>query len=147
MTQSTYDGRCLCGQVRFSITAPLPSLYHCHCSYCRRQSGAGGNAATLVPLMQFRWLSGQARIQSWTDDSGFRSDFCGQCGAPVPNEISAGGYWWVPAGLLEDTTDTRVVADIFTGSSAHWDRASAPTQFDTMPESVAAFVALLNPES
>lgn len=144
MAQALHNGSCLCGQIRFAVSAPLPSLYQCHCSYCRRQSGAGGNAATLVPQMQFQWLSGESAIQCWSDESGFRSDFCGHCGSPVPNEISAGGYWWIPVGLLDETGDARVVADLFVGSRAHWDEAYSNAQFDQMPDSVDALVALLN---
>ena len=62
----------------------------------------------------------------------------------MPNEISAGGYWWIPVGLLDETGDARVVADLFVGSRAHWDEAYSNAQFDQMPDSVDALVALLN---
>ena len=43
-TEETRDpeslrGSCLCGRVRFEVTAPFPKLYQCHCSLCRKQGG------------------------------------------------------------------------------------------------------------
>ena len=144
MMRTTFRGHCLCGRVGFVVTAPVPALYRCHCSYCRRQSGASSNTATLVPSRRLSWTHGTSSIRQWRDDSGFRSDFCGECGSPVPNEISAGGYWWVPAGLFDDLPPVAVVADLFVGSRAHWSVPAAAMQFDAMPGHLDAFIALLN---
>src|SRR5689334_20055194 len=104
-------GQCLCGAVSFEADARGPGLYRCHCSLCRRQSGGASNAATIVPLASFRWLSGEQLIRSWVKSTGFRSDFCSTCGSPVPNRLRDGDHVWVPAGLLESTGELRVVAD------------------------------------
>lgn len=42
MTQ-TLTGGCLCGAVRYSISAPLKNVIACHCSHCRKISGAGSS--------------------------------------------------------------------------------------------------------
>ncbi|KCZ27565.1 glutathione-dependent formaldehyde-activating enzyme family domain protein, partial [Acinetobacter baumannii 25977_9] len=38
-------GSCLCNQVKFSITREIKTVYYCHCSLCRKQTGTGANAA------------------------------------------------------------------------------------------------------
>ena len=38
MTHTT--GRCLCGAVRVTVTAPLDAISACHCDMCRRWSGS-----------------------------------------------------------------------------------------------------------
>ncbi|WP_446685632.1 GFA family protein [Marinobacter arenosus] len=41
-------GECLCGNVKFEIEEEIRNLYQCHCSLCRKATGAAANAATFV---------------------------------------------------------------------------------------------------
>ena len=70
-----YTGRCLCGQVNFSIQQKIHTIYHCHCSLCRKQSGTGTNAATLVLQQNFNWESAKNTLHTYKMDSGFTSSF------------------------------------------------------------------------
>lgn len=58
-------GSCLCNQVKFSITREIKTVYYCHCSLCRKQTGTGANAATLVKESQFNWLFGSEHISTY----------------------------------------------------------------------------------
>ncbi|MBY6193073.1 GFA family protein [Marinobacter hydrocarbonoclasticus] len=49
-------GECLCGSVKFEITEEIRNLYQCHCSLCRKATGAAANAATFVNEHAFRWF-------------------------------------------------------------------------------------------
>ncbi len=128
-------GKCLCGLIEFEIVGVVPKLYQCHCSLCRKQGGASSNTAAIVAEEQIQWLSGQEHITSWIKDTGFRSDFCSNCGSPVPNPLSGRPYFWVPAGLLEGDIQLKISAHLFVGSKASWDViTSAEKQYETMPE-------------
>jgi len=128
-------GKCLCGLIEFEVLGVAPKLYQCHCSLCRKQGGASSNTAAIVAQEQFRWLSGQEHISSWVKDTGFRSDFCSNCGSPVPNPLRSTPYYWVPAGLFEEGVQLIVSAHLFVGSKASWDVIASPgTQYETMPE-------------
>ena len=94
-----YTGRCLCGKVNFSIQQ---KIHHCHCILCRKQSGTGTNAATLVLQQNFNWESAKNTVHTYKKDSGFTSSFCTQCGSPVPNQVGKTDYMWIPLGLLEN---------------------------------------------
>lgn len=115
------QGQCLCGEVRFEIEGDLPNLYQCHCSLCRKTTGSSANAATLVPAGRFRWTGGEARISSYRRPTGYRSDFCSNCGSPVPNPVGGSGDVWVPAGLLEGEAGARVAVHLHLASRADWD--------------------------
>ncbi len=117
-------GTCLCGTVAFEITGTIPHLYQCHCSECRKATGGAANAATLVDEADFRWLSGEQCISSFSGESGYRSDFCSVCGSPVPNRLKGGEKVWVPAGLLEEADDLAVAIHLYTGSQAAWERSA-----------------------
>lgn len=114
-------GRCLCGAVEFEVIGRVPHLYQCHCELCRKQSGAASNAATIVNADQLHWRSGAELIRTWVKATGFRSDFCSICGSPVPNLLREKPYYWVPAGLLEEAADLKVVTHLYIGSKAPWE--------------------------
>ncbi|MDH4274116.1 MAG: GFA family protein [Gammaproteobacteria bacterium] len=136
-------GNCLCKKIQFEIDGALPRLYQCHCSQCRKQSGATANTATVVNAEKFRWLAGQRNISTWRHDSGFRSHFCTTCGCPVPNPLGNLPYIWIPVGLLDKTGHKDVFAHIFVGSKADWE--NTPTSglvYDTVPE-LSEFIAML----
>ncbi len=118
-------GKCLCGHIEFEIDGSRFKLYQCHCSLCRRQGGSLSNTATIVSNDRFRWLRGADRISSWIKESGFRSDFCPTCGSPVPNPLRKLPYYWIPAGLLEDTDGLEIVAHLHLSSRAKWDTIAA----------------------
>jgi len=137
-------GSCLCGTVAFEIGGALPWIYHCHCSLCRKQGGAASNAALIVPAATFRWLGGEEQVSSYVRPTGFRADFCRRCGSPVPNPLRTTGYYWVPAGLLDDDAGLQVGAHVFVGSKAAWEMiAAGAPQYETMPE-LSEFISLLH---
>ena len=131
----TVTGHCLCGEVAFAIEGDLPNIYQCHCSLCRRVSGSASNAAMRVPAERFRWTGGEDQIGRYATETGFRSDFCRNCGSPVPNETAGGARFWVPAGLLDEPAKSRVALHLYVDSRASWDAidTGAP-HFDTMPD-------------
>jgi hypothetical protein len=139
-------GHCLCGEVEFEIDGNRFKLYQCHCSLCRRQSGSSSNAAAIIPTGKFRWLSGAEFISSWTKDTGFRSDFCSRCGSPAPNPLRNMPYVWVPAGLLENSGELKIVAHVCVASKAPWDSVSVHgPHYDAAPD-LAEFIATLSDE-
>lgn len=52
---ATHDGGCLCGRVRFRVTAEALDSGYCHCRMCQRNSGA--------PTVAWAQLS-SARVKS-----------------------------------------------------------------------------------
>ncbi len=134
-------GSCLCGSVEFNVT-DIGDIYQCHCSLCRKQGGSASNSGTVIPFDQLEWIKGKENIKSWVKDTGFRSDFCSNCGSPVPNPLRELEYYWIPVGTVEDGP-YNIVANLYTDSKASWG-VVAPTgkQYKTMPE-LKEFIALL----
>lgn len=128
-------GECLCQAVAFEITGPIPKLYQCHCSLCRKQGGSVSNTATVVALANFRWLSGAENITSYVKPTGFRSDFCATCGSTVPNPLRNTPYMWVPSGILDASEQLEIAVHLYVGSRASWDTGPLTgTLHETMPE-------------
>jgi len=132
-------GKCLCGAIEFELNGDVSNLYQCHCSLCRKVTGAAANAAFRIVADQFAWISGSGQIREFVTESGFKSHFCTTCGSPVPNLTSNDSAYWIPAGLLEEkSSELELVAHLYVASRASWDViADVGEQFDEMPDAEA----------
>lgn len=75
-------GGCLCGGVRFELTAPPLTAGYCHCTRCQRRTGTGASAQARIDGRSFRLLAGEPLIGGWLPpDGGFEKCFCRECGA------------------------------------------------------------------
>lgn len=137
------SGQCLCGTVRFSLEAAPRTFYRCHCSLCRRQTGVGHNLATVVKAADFHWHAGASAISTWQKATGYRNDFCGQCGATVPNPLRGEPYVWVPLGLLDGPLDAECVGDYCTDDAMPWDRQRCASHHAAAPETLDALIQAL----
>ncbi|MBW3593189.1 MAG: GFA family protein [Actinobacteria bacterium] len=118
----TVRGSCLCGGVRFEVTAPFRRANYCHCSRCRKHSGAGALVQGRVAREAFRLLSGEELIRVFRPDDGAVKAFCSVCGS------SLFGAWWpegdevsIRLGALDDDPGIRPQYRSFTGSRAAWE--------------------------
>ena len=74
-------GGCLCGAVRFEAEGEPFHETFCHCTICRRSSGASPVAWVTFPAEGFRYARGAPRTFR-SSDHGHRY-FCGDCGSPL----------------------------------------------------------------
>jgi hypothetical protein len=76
------DGGCLCGAVRYRIPHPfIGVIAHCHCTICRRASGAPVVTWLTVRKDDFVLTRGTCRIRR-SSDHGERG-FCADCGSQI----------------------------------------------------------------
>jgi hypothetical protein len=80
---TTYQGSCLCGQVRFAITPPTKWCAHCHCTMCRRAHGAAFVTWIGVPEQQFEFIAGRDAVQWFASSPEARRGHCRHCGSPL----------------------------------------------------------------
>ena len=115
-------GSCLCGAVRFEITPPSTRFRYCHCSRCRKATGAAHAANIFLPESQFKWLSGESLLRRFDLPGAkrFAVNFCTQCGTRMPHKFTGTDNVLVPAGALDAPSDLRPEYSIFWGSKAAW---------------------------
>ncbi len=113
---------CNCGAVGFAFEGRAQGVFLCHCSICRRATGANGIAVVLVPNEHFRWTQGEAQIAQWTKPgSQWETWFCKTCGSRLPGRNDP-QRMFIPAGLLPGSgLGLQVRAHIWVGSKAEWD--------------------------
>jgi len=113
-------GSCLCGAVRYEIDGPINMMLNCHCSMCRKQSGASFVTFVAAPLDGYRVLEGEASIGHYESSPGHRRNFCTHCGSMLPEAMPAMGMIVAAAGNLEGDLGLKPQMHIFAGSKAPW---------------------------
>jgi len=116
------SGHCNCGSVRFEVHGTPAGVFVCHCSICRRATGANGMAVVVVCNESFKWIQGKENIAQWAKpNSEWETWFCRICGSRLPGRNDA-QRMFVPAGLLPGHgLGLTVKAHIWVHSRAEWD--------------------------
>jgi hypothetical protein len=117
-------GSCLCGAFRFEIDGRISEIHRCHCSVCRKATGAGAIAVLATADRSLKWVCGEDAIRTFKRPSGWMAAFCPTCGAPAPRQHPNGKIWSIPVGCLDDDPGAKVEEHIFVGSIASWDRVA-----------------------
>ncbi len=82
MSDDVLRGGCVCGAVRFEVDGPLLGAGWCHCTRCRRRTGAHASPQARVAPGTLRFVTGQEEISEWTPPGGgFVKAFCSVCGS------------------------------------------------------------------
>ncbi len=110
---------CLCGTVAWEIDGPFASMYHCHCSMCRKFHGTAFGTYLAAPAAGLRWLRGEDCVTRYTSSPGSQRPFCGRCGSGVAGAPDR-GLVYTPAGCLDEDPGIRPQAHIFVASKAPW---------------------------
>jgi len=122
MAQQTLTGSCLCGALKYRVSGEPTRFYHCHCSRCRKASGAGHTSNLFLEKGTLEW-EGDTRLMrqfKLPEAERFTRSFCDTCGGPLPREIPEFGLVMIPAGTLNDEPNIRPQARIFQDSKTSW---------------------------
>src|SRR6185436_19306041 len=79
-------GGCFCGAVRYRIRGAI-EVVHCHCSICRRTSGAPVVTWATVASDGFELTRGEPAELRATSKA--RRTFCSRCGTPLTFQLDA----------------------------------------------------------
>lgn len=80
---SEFEGRCLCGAIRFAVTPPTLFCAHCHCRWCREAQGAAFVTWVGAAEERFRYLPGSAQPAWYQSTPHSRRGFCATCGTTL----------------------------------------------------------------
>lgn len=130
------SGSCLCRAVRFAVEATPCRIVNCYCSLCRRSRGTAFASALPASPERFRWLDGEDRVSTYAPPAPrtYRTDFCADCGSPVPTPIPSAQLVLLPAGAVDTALSPLPAVHLYVGSKAAWCAiADSGPQFDELP--------------
>ena len=115
-----FQGRCLCGAVRFEVDGPFVVMVNCHCSMCRKHHGSAFVTWVAAPGSGFRVTAGQGAIASFASSEKHHRSFCTTCGSVMPELDPAGNLAIIPAGSLLGPLGMTPRFHMFVASKAPW---------------------------
>ena len=110
------EGGCLCGAVRYRISAEPRSADYCHCRMCRRAAGAPVACLTVADAA-FAWTKGEPAV--YRSSAAAERLFCSACGTQLalrdePDHLD------VTLASLDDPDAVRPSYHIWTASRIGW---------------------------
>ena len=115
------QGGCLCGAVRFTVTAPSLFCGHCHCSMCRRNHGAAYVTWFAVMRSQLSIESGLDQLTRYESSEHGSRSFCARCGSSLfcvstrlPDVVD------IPLANMEAAIDRIPESHVYFDDRASW---------------------------
>lgn len=119
MTTSLYSGGCLCGDVRYSVAGSALRVANCHCSMCRRHSGAPFLSYAAFPAEAVRFAANQPR--DYRSSSEAVRGHCARCGSPLTFHFdSQPELLWLTIGSLDQPTQVAPGEDWYVNDRLAW---------------------------
>jgi len=122
-------GSCFCGNIKVEYSGEPAMTALCHCADCRKISGGNYSNNIVVPVTNFKILSGTPKEISKIADSGkeITSSFCGDCGTTLWRHGDAfggrDGMRLIKAGILDDLNVINSIkpgAELFSPERVSW---------------------------
>ncbi len=113
-------GSCMCGAVRFEVSAPFTTAGYCHCTRCQRRTGVPWALSGMVDEDGFAIVEGAELVRSFQPPDGFAKAFCGECGGHL-YAGPAGGVVAVRLGSVDGDPGVRPRWHQWVGSAPAWE--------------------------
>jgi hypothetical protein len=118
------EGGCTCRYVRYCITASPLFVHCCHCTWCRRESGAAFALNALVEASNVELLAGEVEIVATPSNSGKGQKIarCPRCRIAVWSNYAGAGdlLRFVRVGTLDAAERVQPDIHIFTSTKLPW---------------------------
>ena len=113
-------GQCQCGAVHYQVEDSFEYALNCHCSQCRRATGAAFKTFAGIPRQRLQLIQGKDNLLIVGQPESAHDVRCKHCGSLLYSIVREGAYAHVTLGTLTDTPSIRPSAHIFVGSKAPW---------------------------
>lgn len=100
--EKTWQGRCFCGAVEFTVSGEPVAMGYCHCESCRHWAAAPVNAFTLWKPGAMTVTRGADGIGTYNKTSRSYRKWCRHCGGHLFTEHPELGLIDVHAAVIPD---------------------------------------------
>lgn len=116
---ATLRGQCLCGAVQYEVADAFTYALNCHCSNCRRATGAAFKRFAGIVRTALTVTKGADRLLIYGSEENHDAH-CARCGSMLYSLVQGAAWVHVTLGTLVDPPSIRPSAHIFVGSKAPW---------------------------
>ncbi len=114
------NGSCLCKKVKLQVPDKFLYMGHCHCSECRKFSGAAFSTAAGVDFADFKITEGEAFIAYYHKTENTDLGFCKNCGSSLFSKKLNSKKYNIRLGVLDDSPTQDPTFHLFVDSKAPW---------------------------
>jgi hypothetical protein len=107
---ANYDGKCLCGAVRFHAEVDHSTHGACHCGMCRRWSG--GSPFFSVPTTSVSF-EGEENVGRYASSGWAERGFCKTCGSALFYYLKPMSRYIMSAGAFDDQGAFKLASEIY----------------------------------
>lgn len=121
--QVNIEGACMCAKIRYVLTTEPISSTMCHCSDCRRASGAQSVAWVTVPIDNYVVSEGEPK--QYKSSLEVIRTFCENCGTPLTYSHKERAQTIdITTGSLDKPENFPPTRDVFDRDRLPWVAAS-----------------------
>ncbi|WOT06464.1 GFA family protein [Shewanella youngdeokensis] len=118
-TDYSLQGGCLCGAVRYELSAAPFAADYCHCRQCQQSTGSVLGAWMDFKTPEVSWLSGA--VTEFVSSEFVRRGFCQQCGASLTyRDTRHKNYLTLAIVSLDNPNLVQPSYHIYTQSQLKW---------------------------
>jgi hypothetical protein len=120
---TNFTGGCVCGAIRYEVSAEPLTMFNCHCRDCQRTSGGAFSAVVYVPRKAFKITQGTPHYYSTKSEivGGNKRGFCPECGSRLFGGETDEGQG-ILAASLDDPTLFKPEVNMWTSDAQPWDQ-------------------------
>jgi len=137
--ETTQPGGCLCGALRYRVTAPPVRVSFCHCRFCQRVTGAAYAVEPIFEETAFELLQGEPKTYAHVSEGSGKTiilHFCPNCATGFRYTFERfAGMTGVMAGTFDDPNWFR-----WTANNAKHIFLSAARPETVIPDGLPVFV-------
>jgi hypothetical protein len=122
-----HKGSCLCGSIRYELSAELGDFGYCHCKSCRKASGTAHAANAPIDRAHFHLIDEDGTLREYQSSPGKFRAFCSGCGSPIYAYVAATpDVLRLRLGSLDTPFSKRAKAHTFVADKADWEIIEGP---------------------
>lgn len=121
---STHEGGCVCGAIRYRVAGQPALVQACHCKFCQTRTGSAFALIAAFKQEQVEFTGATpTQYEHRSDESQrwVRCHFCSRCGTTVLLTLEKNpGVSAIPSGTFDDPRWCKPGRHIWTRSAHDW---------------------------
>lgn len=128
-------GGCYCGATGYEVADEFRYAMNCHCSQCRRTTGAACKPLAGIEIGKLALTRGKESLLIVGDPASAHDVHCAACGSLLYSVVRENEWIHVAMGTLIDAPAIKPSMHIMVGSKARWHEITDDLpQFQEFPD-------------
>ncbi len=120
MEREILEGSCLCGAIRFEVSAAPIEIVRCHCRMCQKAHGASFASFARVRHGEFSVIEGADSMTTYRSSDVARRTFCSRCGSALQFLRDGDDTFGLAISALDSPLEPQPIRNYHEESRSGW---------------------------